>query len=458
MEIEQTNRRVRTHDRPGRRSALSHKFDHRMRRGATTHVGYAVFRFVFLLAAVLLLGASALSASQARVAAFGLAVSGRSFDLLGWGGGALSRKAEAAWQRPSSGVTDNEGAVLVRAFLARAARVAAIERELTWRMSQAEVEGTGNGRAGSALGGMSTALLQGELEVLRARQDLFRPAVEQILERHVSEALVDAGFGMAGFLWPPVQFTFTEPPKKLIVSGRDQISTVYSRMLVAGMALHDIEQAEEAIARQHNAVGYVTDIGGLGTYPSMVVDRAGLRWVLSTVAHEWVHNYLAFFPLGLNYFASQEMTTLNESVAEIVGNEIGDLVYTGLYGGEILPSPPPVTSDNAEPDVFDFRTEMRATRLEVDRLLEAGRVAEAEAYMDTRRLEFVENGYPLRVLNQAYFAFHGSYGTSPASTSPIGPDAEKLRELSPDLATFLQTVRWFTSVEDLDRVLVELER
>ena len=100
---------------------------------------------------------------------------------------------------------------------------------------------------------------------------------------------------------------------------------------------------------------------------------------------------------------------------------------------------------------------MRITRLYVDRLLAEGRVEEAEAYMEARRREFVANGYPLRVLNQAYFAFHGSYGTSPASTSPIGPKLERLRELMPDLKTFLETVRVFNSVEDLDRALEEWE-
>lgn len=458
MEIEQTNRQARVHE-----SLLSERMGARLiapiaKHFARLHVGYSVFRMVFLLAALILLGASTLPAGQVRLASFGLAVSGRSFDLVSWELEALSSKAGAALQRRASGVDDRVGTRLVREYLARAMRVGAIERELTWRMSQPDGGDASGERGGTASGDTSTALLQGELAVLRARQEQIRPAVEQIIERQVSQALADAGFGIAGMVWPPVQFTFTEPPKKLVVSGRDQISTIYSRMLVAGMSLEEIERAEEAIGLQDNAVGYVTHIGGLGAYPSMVIDRAGLRWVLSTVAHEWVHNYLTFFPLGLNYFASQEMTTINENVAEIVGNEIGDLLYTRVYGEEIRP--PSLPSDNGEPEepLFDFRAEMRATRLEVDRLLAEGKVAEAEAFMAARRLEFVENGYAIRVLNQAYFAFHGSYGTSPASTSPIGPDTERLRELSPDLATFLRTVRWFTSPEDLDQALSAVER
>jgi len=82
-------------------------------------------------------------------------------------------------------------------------------------------------------------------------------------------------------------------------------------------------------------------------------------------------------------------------------------------------------------------------------------VADAEQYMEIRRQLFVENGYNLRTLNQAYFAFHGSYGTGAAASSPIGPDLVRLRELSPDLRTFLETVRWFTSADDLTQALAK---
>jgi hypothetical protein len=100
---------------------------------------------------------------------------------------------------------------------------------------------------------------------------------------------------------------------------------------------------------------------------------------------------------------------------------------------------------------------MRHTREVVDMFLNAGRVEDAEEYMEIRRLLFEENGFHIRKLNQAYFAFHGSYGTGAAATSPIGPKLEHLRALSPDLRTFLETVRWFTSEADLDAALARLQ-
>ena len=100
---------------------------------------------------------------------------------------------------------------------------------------------------------------------------------------------------------------------------------------------------------------------------------------------------------------------------------------------------------------------MRETRLHVDALLEAGLVQTAEAYMEARRRYFVAQGHPLRVLNQAYFAFHGSYATGAASSSPIGPQLQRLRAESDDLAQFLATVRWFTSLADLEKALAPLD-
>ena len=101
---------------------------------------------------------------------------------------------------------------------------------------------------------------------------------------------------------------------------------------------------------------------------------------------------------------------------------------------------------------------MRQTRETVDLFLKYGRVRDAEEYMEMRRILFRENGYPIRKLNQAYFAFHGSYGTGAAATSPIGPKLERLRSLTPDLRTFLAVVRGFTAVDDLDKAVATWEQ
>jgi hypothetical protein len=71
---------------------------------------------------------------------------------------------------------------------------------------------------------------------------------------------------------------------------------------------------------------------------------------------------------------------------------------------------------------------------------------------DTRR-EIVAHGYYIRRLNQAYFAFHGSYATSAGSIDPIGPKLQALRDRSGSIERFIETAREFRSEADLDAVL-----
>jgi hypothetical protein len=96
---------------------------------------------------------------------------------------------------------------------------------------------------------------------------------------------------------------------------------------------------------------------------------------------------------------------------------------------------------------------MRETRLYVDRLLSEGRVAEAESYMEARRKTLVEHGYIIRKLNQAYFAFHGSYAVGPSATDPIGGKLRALRQRSKGLAEFVRTVARITDVTGLDAAI-----
>ena len=54
--------------------------------------------------------------------------------------------------------------------------------------------------------------------------------------------------------------------------------------------------------------------------------------------------------------------------------------------------------------------------------------------MENRRQFFVKNGYNIRKLNQAYFAFHGTYADTASSISPIGEQVIELRSLTDNLS------------------------
>jgi hypothetical protein len=189
----------------------------------------------------------------------------------------------------------------------------------------------------------------------------------------------------------------------------------------------------------------------------MVMDNASLPSLVDIVAHEWTHTYLFFRPLGVRYGDSRDLTTMNETVASLVGGEVAELAmaryYPELLAPSVLPSQAPAAADDSGAETFPQA--MRRIRLHVDSLLATGNVPEAEAYMEAERQRLVAAGYSLRKLNQAYFAFHGSYATGPASVDPIGPWMRRLRAQSGSLKAFLEQVAEMHSLDDLLRVLGE---
>jgi len=408
-------------------------------------------QFALVTVAVLaLLGRSTLDANGVTWARVNTEISGWGWDIIGWEAAAIAGKLRAGLDQPVAHLDAPARAAVVRDYVARSERIDGLEGQIN-RLTAA---------AGSQIT-PELAQVQAAIDGLRHEQHLRQAAVEQIIEGQVGEQLAAAGLTVGNTVLPPVLFTFSEAPRKLIVSPRHRIDTAYWAMLDPELPVDARERIETAIFANEDLSAYVTHIGGLGAFPTLVIDRGGLPWLLSTVAHEWVHNYLTLFPLGISYGQNAEVTILNETVADIVGDEIGAAALAQHYP-ELVPPPsaaetgsPAAGEPLAAPPAFDFAREMRHTREIVDTFLALGRVEDAEQYMEIRRLLFVENGYNLRKLNQAYFAFHGNYGTGAAASSPIGPDLLRLRELAPDLRTFLETVRWFTSAEDLTRALAE---
>ncbi len=95
---------------------------------------------------------------------------------------------------------------------------------------------------------------------------------------------------------------------------------------------------------------------------------------------------------------------------------------------------------------------MHKTRLKVDQLLAEGEISQAESYMEQRREFFWQNGYHIRKLNQAYFAFYGAYADEPggaAGNDPVGTAVRLLRQESPSLADFVNRIAWMWNFDQL---------
>ena len=134
--------------------------------------------------------------------------------------------------------------------------------------------------------------------------------------------------------------------------------------------------------------------------------------------------------------------------------ELERIFYPDIYESRLaeMAHEPAAAPVHVHEDEFSFNANMRKTRLRVEELLAAGKVEEAEAYMEERRQKLVELGYYIRKLNQAYFAFYGSYAAGKgwaAATNPIGEQMCVLRERSPSLVDFLNTVARMSSYQEL---------
>jgi hypothetical protein len=187
-----------------------------------------------------------------------------------------------------------------------------------------------------------------------------------------------------------------------------------------------------------------------------------MPWVIQTIAHEWTHNFLTLRPLGILYAETAELRTMNETTADIVGTEVGQLVLKKFYPELTTASRPdldlirlyqPPRQPNSD---FDFRAEMHVTRVHTDDLLALGKIKEAETYMEARRKIFWDNGYLIRKLNQAYFAFYGAYADVPggaAGEDPVGPAVRALRQQSSSLSDFLNRISWMTSFDQLKKAV-----
>src|SRR5215216_1046964 len=316
----------------------------------------------------------------------------------------------------------------------------------------------------------TSALLRTQRDALTARQISLAPLAEAVLQSQISDALAERKLTTAGQPLPPVLYQSSPTPLALIVSPRNQIQQIANISVLPTLTIDEQIKLEDEVAHSLDVSTLSVPIGGVGVYPTMITETTNLPWLLSTIAHEWTHNYLNVRPLGINYSKTQQLRTMNETTANIVGEEVGQLVQQKHYPELlVLSGSTPFRSDllslnpsshasklAEDSPPFDFRAEMHDTRVTVDQLLSENKIEEAETYMEKRRQLFWENGYLIRKLNQAYFAFHGAYADVPggaAGEDPVGPAVRALREQSASLADFINTIAGMTSFEELQQAI-----
>ncbi len=333
--------------------------------------------------------------------------------------------------------------------------------------------------------------LRAERDAIRAEIERRRPTAEAIIQEQIASVLADEGFGAGGEIFPPVAARITPLPYMLIISPRDEINRVDAEGLEAGLSVDKADQIETQVLSQTNQSALVVPIGGLAAYPTMIQEVGDTLWLMQTVAHEWTHNWLYLRPLGYSYLAdSPTVRTINETVANVVGDEIGLKVMRRYYLDTLkkehpdLVEPKPLEAPDLnaiaqpppkrDPNAFSYNNALYETRVQVEELLAAARrlkadgkpteaeakIVEAENYMEQQRQFINSHGYSIRKLNQAFFAFYGAYADQPggaAGGDPTGLYVVALRAYSSSLHLFLDRVSSILTLENLQKAVAEFK-
>jgi hypothetical protein len=240
-------------------------------------------------------------------------------------------------------------------------------------------------------------------------QELSRlsPAVESAITQQIEAVLISEGLlpsrDSFNFTIPPVYFRLTEAPHILAISPRNTISLMHQIMLNPDINEFEISMIEDNVTRL-NVSAQIEQLGGYGAiYPTCVSLTSNIEFTIETAVHEWVHQYLAFKPLGFRYVLDglgikkdYDVVTINETVSGIVSQEIASIILRNYY-----PEPASVQATFTA-TTFDFNVEMQNIRRQVDAYLAAGKIETAESYMEEKRQFLITKGYYIRKLNQAY--------------------------------------------------------
>ena len=390
-----------------------------------------------------LLSAGCVSSSRDFDTRLSSIVRAHRFSIAGWEFEAIPQQV-SQWLSGSSEEADDEADVVTEYFnLVK--RIKALKSEI-----QAVNAGNSQGNLAS---------LEAELDSLREERMDLAGIVERAIERQIRETLTQQGifnpideYVRLEIGFPPVSFNLGEPPRLLVISPRDRIESLREILLQPDLSPEEIEDIE-AEADKLGVSSLVVKPGGLGaTYPTFVTNESSLKFTIDTATEEWLHQYLAFRPLGFLYLLdltgvsrSYEIATMNETVASMVSKEIGSIIREKYYPEYINAG----NQTEAEESEFDFNREMREIRKTVDDYLARGEVEQAEEFMEQKRQYLASMGHYIRKLNQAYFAFHGTYADSPTSISPIGLELKELRNQSASLKDFLNAVAGMSNRQEL---------
>tara|TARA_B100001029_G_C14981061_1_gene406045 strand:- start:61 stop:1056 length:996 start_codon:yes stop_codon:yes gene_type:complete len=265
--------------------------------------------------------------------------------------------------------------------------------------------------------------------------------IKKLLINELYEQDMDYIFNI---IFPTPEFTVGNSPKLLVTSPRNKIERGSELLINSSISLIEIEKIENAIEEEENLSSIIIDIGGIAAYPAIIKESNNQRQLFLTFSHEWLHQYLIFHPLGRSYFSNTKMKEINETLANIFSAKLLD----SLCLKEFELKKEICSIEDKVKNEFDYSKFMKNLRLDVDNLLLERKILEAEKLMEDSALILNNNGFKIRKINQAWFAFNGTYGDSPSSVSNIDDELLKFIDNQTTIKIAIDELKNINSVND----------
>ena len=288
------------------------------------HSMFRIIRRVLVTILLVLLLASTAS-GEPQFSPVELAASPYRFDLVAWEVANVPDKwaHKALDLLPGSSKSNEEKREGLLDYFRLGDEIRTLEDEL----ERLQADGASSGP------GARLTAVSAELDVLREQRGMLKADSEEFLESELAAIIKDQGLASwFGGLVPPVDIALSVPPTLLVVSPRDRISRIHSILLKPDMTPEEMELLESEIFLEQDLSALVTGLGGVGSFPAFV-RNSSLHSATELAAHEWLHNYWFFRPLGWAPWSwTPDLNSLNETAATIAGRELGHMLYESITG------------------------------------------------------------------------------------------------------------------------------
>ena len=262
-------------------------------------------------------------------------------------------------------------------------------------------------------------------------REKLKPKVQEIL----AEELKTAAYDLLGAKLTTdfLLVDETKRPALLVVSRRDSLEIVKYE----GLGDNISETEKRALEKKFEDKGYSAYIftaAGVATKPIRSDENTAPNKLLKILGHETAHHYFFGKPLGKNYGESAECHAINETSAEIVGEELG-----AYCSSKILRNSP--TMQSVITGGTKWMERLGETTRHVEKLLSEGKLEQAETYMKKKHT------------NQAQLVLWKMYGSD--KENGMTRTLNALKSECYDLKDFAETVSQTMNYKQVEDALAQ---